>query len=272
VFGDAFDGHGLREEGSAGTVKPHFQNSFATIYCADVRDLSGEVAGVDLALFDPPYSETAHKWDKWPQGWPGAVLAMIKEHGALWCFGSLRMFLRFRDEFEGWRLSQDIVWEKHNGAGLQSDRFRKVHEQAAMFYRDGVRWSEVYKNAQREPTTGRAPTRRRSYPSQNGGRVCDFVPRQTGTRLVRSVMFARSSHRTGKHETQKPESILRRLIDYSCPERGTVFDGFMGSAESLRIAVETGRCVVGADVRRSQADAAASMFEAMERETGKRAA
>jgi site-specific DNA-methyltransferase (adenine-specific) len=66
----------------------------------------------------------------------------------MWVFGSTRMFLEHFSEFSGWKLSQDIVWEKHNGSGFFNDRFRRVHETVLHFYRDDAQWGDVFKAPQ----------------------------------------------------------------------------------------------------------------------------
>lgn len=121
-------------------MSPFYRDEFVTIYCCDYA-----VAPVDVSVFgavvtDPPYGETSYKWDRWPHGWPGWLLPRLGRSASLWCFGSLRLFMDRRDEFAGWQLAQDIVWEKNNGSSMACDRFRRVHEMAAHFYsqRGGV--------------------------------------------------------------------------------------------------------------------------------------
>ena len=73
----------------------------------------------DCIVADPPYGETSLAWDRWPHGWLDVAATVTR---SLWCFGSLRMYLEHAEEFDrgprpGWKLSQDIIWEKHNGSG-----------------------------------------------------------------------------------------------------------------------------------------------------------
>ena len=42
---------------------------------------------------------------------------------------------------DGWRYCQDIVWEKPNGSGFAKDRFKRVHEHAVQFRREGDAWT-----------------------------------------------------------------------------------------------------------------------------------
>jgi len=112
------------------------------IILGDMREKLADLAdeSVDLVMADPPYGETSLVWDKRVAGWPALVRRVLKPTGSMWVFGSLRLFMETAAEFVGWKMSQDVIWEKHNGTGLFNDRFRRVHEVAAHFYRDDVPW------------------------------------------------------------------------------------------------------------------------------------
>ncbi|TAA54041.1 site-specific DNA-methyltransferase [Shinella sp. JR1-6] len=193
---------------------------------ADLPDES-----VDCVLTDPPYGETSLEWDKWPTGWPALVRRVLKKTGSMWVFGSTRMFFDHVEEFRGWRLSHDIVWEKHNGTGLFNDRFRRVHELALHFYRDDAQWADVYKQPQFTNDARARVVRKKGRPAQWIGATGETVYRSEdgGPRLMRSVMFCRSEHGRAVHPTQKPVSIVEPLLLYACPPGGTVLDLFAGS-------------------------------------------
>lgn len=186
---------------------------------------------VDCILTDPPYGETSLPWDKWPEGWPTAVRRVLKRTGSMWCFGSQRMFLERISEFSGWKMSHDIVWEKHNGTGLFNDRFRRVHELALHFYRDDARWADVYKCPQYTNDARARTVRKKGRPAQWIGATGETIYRSEdgGPRLMRSVMFHRSEHGKAAHPTQKPIAIVEPLLLYACPPGGTVLDVFAGS-------------------------------------------
>ena len=50
------------------------------------------------------------------------------------------------------------------------------------------------------------------------------------------------------YPTQKPESLLERIIRASCPINGIVFDCFMGSGTTQAVAMKLGRRFIGADI------------------------
>lgn len=190
-----------------------------------------EDESIDCILTDPPYGETSLQWDRWPDGWPTAVRRVLKRTGSMWCFGSQRMFLERISEFSGWKMSHDIVWEKHNGTGLFNDRFRRVHELALHFYRDDARWADVYKCPQYTNDARARTVRKKGRPAQWIGATGETIYRSEdgGPRLMRSVMFHRSEHGKSLHPTQKPIGIVEPLLLYACPPGGTVLDIFSGS-------------------------------------------
>lgn len=198
----------------------------------------------DLVLTDPPYGSTPQHWDVWPAGWVGQ--AAQTGASSLWCFGSARMFLDHVSEFSMWKFAEDVVWEKHNGSRPDSRRFRRVHELAYHWYQ-GL-WRDVYAAVPRIPREG--PARAavaggKSKEAEHQGKYADRAWHDDGTRLVTSVVRARSLHRAGTHSAQKPDKLLRYLIEASCPPGGTVLDPFAGSGAVLRAALALGRSVIG---------------------------
>ncbi len=200
-------------------------------------------ASVDLALIDPPYGETKLKWDKPVLGWQDQVRRLLKPHGSLWVFGSLKSLLRCAGEFAEWTLAQDLVWEKHNGSNSASDRFRRVHEQVAHYYPVEARWEQIYhKPVFTHDAVAKTVTRRKSRPTQWGDlKASAYVSVDGGPRLMRSVLTCRSEHGRAYHPTQKPLGILVPLIEYSCPPDGMVLDCFAGVGSSGVAALMTKR-------------------------------
>lgn len=199
-------------------------------------------ASFDCILTDPPYGETSLQWDRWVHGWPSLVRRLLKPTGSMWCFGSQRMFWDHRDEFEGWKLSHDVIWEKHNGTGLFNDRFRRVHEIAMHFYRDDVPWGDVFKAPQFTNDARARTVRKKGRPAQWIGATGETVYRSEdgGPRLMRSVIYARSEHGRAEHPTQKPIAIVEPLLLYACPPGGRVLDLFAGSGTTGVVAARHG--------------------------------
>ena len=234
-------------------MKPYYSDDFVQLYHGDWRELIAPDFRADLILTDPPYGETSLQWDRWPDGWP----ALAARHSdAMWCFGSMRMFLDRRDDFADWKLSQDVVWEKHNGSGFHADRFRRIHEHATHWYRGD--WAEVHHDT---PVTHDATARtvRSKRRPAHTGQIdrTPYVSHDGGPRLMTSVIYSPSMHGAAINPTEKPVPLIEPLLTYGCPPGGTVLDLFAGSASTLVAAKLAGRKAVGYELREEQCESAA---------------
>ena len=218
------------------------------IICGDSRRLLKQMPSgfVDCAIVDPPYGQTSLEWDRWVDGWPAEVARVLKPWGSLWCFGTLRSFMEHAAEFSDWKMSHDIIWEKHNGAGFFNDRFRTVHEIVAHFYKPAMKWRDIYKKPQYTNDARARTVRRKERPAHlTGARgPSNYVSVDGGPRLQRSVIYARSEHGRAEHPTQKPEEIIEPLLLYSCPPGGIVLDPFGGAGTTALVAQKHGRKAV----------------------------
>lgn len=223
--------------------EPYYADASVKLWHGDMREIIGaEIPPVHLVVADPPYGETSLTWDRWPAGWLDAAR---RASSALWCFGSMRTFGVHWSEFldADWIYSQDVVWEKHNGSGFHSDRFRRVHEHATFWYRG--RWVDVHHEV---PTTQDAiakTVRRKQRPAHMGDiQRGAYESVDGGPLLMRSVIAARSMHGRAIHPTEKPVGLLDPLIRYACPPGGTVLDPFAGSGSTAVAARLSGRRAV----------------------------
>lgn len=192
-------------------------------------------ASFDCILTDPPYGETSLVWDKRVAGWPALVRRLLKPTGSMWVFGSLRTFMETANDFSGWNLSHEVIWEKHNGTGLFNDRFRRVHEIVAHFYPSNSRWANIFKEPQFTNDATARTVRKKGRPAQWIGATGETIYRSEdgGPRLQRSVVYVRSEHRQGAgHPTAKPVALLELLLRYACPVDGVVLDPFAGSGST----------------------------------------
>ncbi|HEV2375859.1 MAG TPA: site-specific DNA-methyltransferase [Streptosporangiaceae bacterium] len=235
-------------------MNPYFADEFVTLYLGDCREvLPGLGVAADCVVADAPYGETSLPWDRWPAGWLD-VAALVTR--SLWCFGSLRMFLDRCDEFAAWKLSQDVVWEKHNGSGFHADRFKRVHEHVTHWYRGD--WGSLYHEVPTTPDATARTVRRKQQPPHTGHiEAGSYTSVDGGPRLMRSVVRVRSMHGSAIHPTEKPAGILEPLIAYACPPGGLVADLFAGSGSTLAAARNLGRRAIGVEVDERYAERAA---------------
>ena len=242
-------------------MTPYYADDLVTLYNGDCRDVLPALAlsGVraDCAITDPPYGETSLEWDRWPGNmW---LILLRDATRSLWCFGSMRMFMERSHDFfaPGWRLSQDVVWEKQNGSGFAADRFKRVHEHITHWYLGD--WRGVYHDAQRVPHDGpgKGTVHRQGQPPHTGT-VGPHQWTDDGTRIMRSVIKVRNMWRRGAlHPAEKPAGILEPLIRYSSPPAGLALDPFAGSGSTLVAARNLGRRAIGVEIEERYCEKAA---------------
>jgi site-specific DNA-methyltransferase (adenine-specific) len=241
-------------------VTPYYEHGGTALYLGDCREVLPALGVVaDVVTADPPYGETSLVWDKRVAGWIEVARGLLAPSGSLWCCGSLRMFMATAHTFGGLRLAQDVVWEKHNGSSFHADRFKRVHELVAHWYRSDASWEDVYRSPQTTPDATARSKRRKTQPVHMGDigeSSCAAV--DGGPRLMRSVMRVRSTHGYAVHPTQKPEPLMRPLIEYSCPPGGLVVSPFAGSGTDLVVAKLTGRRAIGCDTDERSCEEAAN--------------
>jgi site-specific DNA-methyltransferase (adenine-specific) len=241
---------------------PYYTDDVVQLYLGDCREVLPALGvAADLVLADPPYGETTLAWDRWPDEW---VQIAASVSSSLWRFGSMRMFLQHSREFEaaGWKLSQDIVWEKHNGSGFAADRFRRVHEVATHWYRGP--WTGIHHDTPRVAVTYRTRGNASGGQPDHTGVRGHSTWSDDGTRLVKSVLQIPNMWRRGAiHPTEKPLALLDPLIRYACPPGGLVVDPFAGSAATLVAARGLGRRAIGIEGNEKYAEKAARRLAAV---------
>jgi site-specific DNA-methyltransferase (adenine-specific) len=222
-------------------MTPYYSDDYVTIYHGDCREIDAWKSA-DVLVTDPPYGETSLRWDQWPTGWPS-----LSNARQLWCFGSMRMFFEHLADFDGWRFAQDIVWEKQNGSGFASDRFKRVHEVAVHWYRGS--WPDLPHDVPRvESGKERIASFNRGSQPEQTGKICNSKYVDDGLRLMRSVVRVNNMCGHAEHPTQKPISIVSPLIAYSTTGESLIADPFMGSGTTLRAAKDLGRKAIGIEL------------------------
>ena len=245
-------------------TEPYWSDETCSLYLGDMREvLPAPGVTADLIVADPPYGETSLAWDRWPDGWLDVAATVAR---SLWCFGSLRMYLERADEFKTarWKLSQDIIWEKHNGSGFARDRFKRVHEQPTHWYRG--EWGSLHHETPRIPSadpSDHRQRRRKPNGTPHAGQIGGMTFREDGTRLARSVIYARSMKGHAIHPTEKPVMLLLPLITYACPPGGLIIDPFAGSGSTLDAARQSGRRAIGIERHEPYAERAALRLSQM---------
>ncbi|MER6092488.1 DNA-methyltransferase [Streptomyces bluensis] len=240
----------------------YYRDDTVTLYHGDAREILPALGlTADLLIVDPPYAETSLEWDVWPTGWPQLASEVSR---SMWCFGSLRMFFDRGPEFTdaGWKMSHNVVWEKANGSGFTTDRFRGVHEHVVHWYQGP--WADIHHDVPKTSYSGpNKSARGKLSQTTHTGAIGAHTYTDDGTRLMRSVLYA-AAPRKGGHPTEKPvNGLLDPLIRYGCPVGGMVVDPFAGSGAALDAARLAGRRAIGIEGREDYCDSIAQRLSCL---------
>jgi site-specific DNA-methyltransferase (adenine-specific) len=242
-------------------MRPYYESDGIVLYHGDCREVLPQLQRdrFDLILADPNYGETKLAWDVRDLRWLDLAEPTLRESGSMWCFGTLRLFMAQASALLAtWNLAQDVIWEKHNGSNFVDDRFKRVHEQPAHFYRRRTPWEVIYKKPVTTPdATARQVRRKRRPPHLGSIGEAHYIAHDGGPRLARSVLYVRSCHGYADHPCQKPLGILCPLIEYSCPPGGELIDPTCGSGSALVAAKQMGRRAVGIEICEADCEKAA---------------
>ncbi|MCC6424220.1 MAG: adenine-specific DNA-methyltransferase [Phycisphaerales bacterium] len=234
-----------------------FRNDATTIYHGDALDVLKESIAdlsVDLIFADPPYNigkRFGNSRDHWPSDaayaswcfqWIDLCLKKLKRTGSIYLMTStqamphLDLHLRSRATI----LSR-IVWH-YDSSGVQARKyFGSMYEPILFAVKDVRKYTFNADEIKVEARTG--ATRK----------LIDYrkpVPVQYNTTKVPGNVwtFSRVRYRMDEYEehpTQKPESLMQRIIKASSRPGDVVLDPFSGTFTTCAVAQKLGRRSVG---------------------------
>lgn len=244
----------------------------------------------DMVFADPPYflsnggftckagrraPVAKGRWDEskgleedhaFTKEWLAACQRVLKPTGSLWVSGTQHVIFSvgFAMQQLGMKLLNTVTWYKPNASPNLSCRYF-THSTEILLWASPVKAPKLQHIF--------------NYPkmkAENGGKQMRDVwnlPKggeeelsADGEGRVWSMTTPRSAEKEhGKHPTQKPISLLRRVIEASTPEGALVLDPFNGSGTTGVAALKLGRQYVGMDLderylelTRNRLDAAAA--------------
>lgn len=233
--------------------------------CIEVLNQAREDS-VDMVFADPPYflsngGITCHAgkmvsvdkghWDKskgveenhqFNLEWLKACQRVLKPDGTIWVSGTTHIIysIGFAMQQLGYKVLNDIIWYKHNAPPNLSCRYF-THSTEIVLWAAKSNKSKHYFNYQLMKEFGKGKQMRNLW------RFTEAEEAQTVDNVWTISAPSMDEKRFGKHPTQKPLGLLRRIILASTREGDLVLDPFCGSSTTGIAAVMLNRKYVGID-------------------------
>src|SRR6185437_5126950 len=240
------------------SVHRSFATPTTTVHLGDCLDVIPQIpdASVDLVFADPPYN-IGKKFDGVPDRWPSAdayadwcyqwlelVIPKLKPTGSLYLMTSTQAMplldLWLRDRLT---ILSRIIWH-YDSSGVQARRyFGSMYEPILFAVRDPERYTFNTDAVEVEARTGAVR------------KLIDYrkdVPTPYSSKKVPGNVwyFPRVRYRMPEYEehpTQKPESLLERVILASSNPGDLILDPFAGSFTTCAVAERLERRSIGID-------------------------
>jgi len=249
--------------------------SLDTVMVGDCIELMNSMPAesVDLVFADPPYNlqleqtlrrpdnskvdavdnhwdqfDSFAAYDKFTREWLAAAHRVLKKTGAIWVIGSYHNIFRVGATLQdlGYWILNDVIWRKSNPMpNFRGMRFTNAHETLIWAARDQAQKSYTFNYDAMKALNDDLQMR------------SDWLlPLCTGReRLTEDGKKA--------HPTQKPESLLHRVILASTEKDDIVLDPFFGTGTTGAVAKRLGRHFIGLEREENYARLARQRIDAI---------
>jgi modification methylase len=249
----------LRTEISA-SVTPLHKSYLNTILNGDCIEALKRLpdASVDMVFADPPYNlqldgalsrpdqsivdavddewdkfESFATYDEFTRGWLKECRRVMKPNATIWVIGSYHNIFRVGAAMQdmGFWLLNDVIWRKANPMpNFRGRRFTNAHE--TMIWASRAEAERKYTFHYETLKAGNEDTQARSD---------WYFPLCTGAERLKGEDGAKA------HPTQKPESLLARIIMSASNPGDVILDPFFGTGTTGAVAKKLNRNFIGCE-------------------------
>jgi len=255
--------------------KPYYDQEGFTLYQANCLDILAELPenSIDMIFADPPYmlsndgftvsagrrvSVNKGHWDKstglkndfeFHLAWIEAAHRVLKPKGTLWISGTYHSIYQcgFALQVAKFHILNDIAWFKPNAAPNLSCRFFTASHETLIWARKDKKAKHTF-----------------NYDLMKNGEWPEDKFKKPGLQM-RSVWSLTTPKKTekkfGKHPTQKPLDLLKRVILASTNKDDVILDPFTGSSTTGISAHFYGRKFIGIDTDSHYLDLSVERFK-----------
>jgi site-specific DNA-methyltransferase (adenine-specific) len=255
----------------------YYSHQNFTLYLGDCIETLNSMPGssIDMIFADPPYflsggSFTCHAgkrvsvkkadWDlgngaqenlKFHTQWLKACKRVLKFDGSIWVSGTYHSIYQcgVALEINGYRLLNDISWFKPNAAPNLSCRFFTASHETLLWARKEKKGKHTF-----------------NYKLMKQGSWKEDAFKKDGMQMrsVWSIPTPKQSEKKfGKHPTQKPLDLLKRIVLASTNSGDIILDPFTGSSTTGLAAVLNDRTFIGIDNEKKYLDLSIKRFESL---------
>ena len=171
-------------------------------------------------------------YDNFTRDWLAAARRLLKPNGVLWVIGSYHNIFRVGSSLQdlGYWILNDVIWRKSNPMpNFRGKRFTNAHETLIWAAKSDTSKYTFNYDALKELNEGVQMRSDWLFPICNGN---ERLKKPDGTKV---------------HPTQKPESILHRIVVASTKPGDIILDPFFGSGTTGVVAKRLGRNYIGID-------------------------
>jgi len=255
--------------------KPYFCDGNFVLYNADCLDILSQLPenSVDMIFADPPYflsggtftcqngkmvSVKKADWDlgnglkkdfEFHLEWIKACKRVLKPQGTIWISGTYHSIYQcgFAIQLEGFHILNDVAWFKPNASPNLSCRFFTASHETLIWARKDRKAKHAFNYSL----------------MKNGDWPEDSIKKpNTQMRSVWAIGTPKNIEKKfGKHPTQKPEDLLKRIVLASTNKGDVVLDPFTGSSTTGIAAHLYGREFIGIDIEKKYLDLSIKRFK-----------
>lgn len=255
----------------------YFKHENFCLYQGDCLDVMKKLPDnyVDVVFADPPYmlsndgfschagrmvTVNKGKWDKssgfdgdtaFHESWIAECRRILKPQGTIWISGTYHSIYQcgYILQKQGYHILNDIAWFKPNASPNLSCRFFTASHETLIWARKDKKAKHLF-----------------NYDlMKEGDWQEDFIKKQgLQMRSVWSIYPPKKYEKTfGKHPTQKPLELLKRIVLASTTKDSIVLDPFNGSGTTGLAATYFGRKYIGIEYDPQYLDLSIKRYEEM---------
>ena len=257
--------------------KPYFSQDNFVLYNSDCLKVLRQLPenSIDVIFADPPYnlsnggfsvhagkrvSVNKGDWDRskgleedfnFHINWIRECKRVLKPQGTLWISGTYHSIYQcgYALQLAGYHMMNDIAWYKPNASPNLSCRYFTASHESLIWAKKERKAKHVF-----------------NYQAmKNGDWPSDYIKKPG--KQMRSVWAINTpppwEKKFGKHPTQKPYDLLKRIILASSNEGDVVLDPFTGSSTTGLAANAWRRKFIGIDMENKYLDLSIKRFKEM---------